>query len=124
MEEVRKPKNVSVPLKTAEVWTKNYRDDVSSNRPNKKVDSYLVNRETLEKVLELNTSKVRVYVGVNDKKQNTLIFVGAELEEKSAIYRDVFGTDESCVEGEDSDIVFDFSEPNPPGKGDNKSPLN
>jgi hypothetical protein len=36
---------------------------------------------------------------VNDKKQNTLIFI-AELEKKTASIV-MFGTDENCVEGED-----------------------
>ncbi|MDG2433882.1 hypothetical protein [Flavobacterium sp.] len=74
-------------------------------------------------VLKLNTTKVRAYVGLTDKNENTLIFVGAELEEGSATYRDVFGTELLGSDPDGSPVVYDFSEPSPPGKPDGLSPL-
>jgi hypothetical protein len=117
------PQNVAVPVQTAKKWTKNYRDNLEIEGPKKKVNSYLIPRETLEMVLKLNTTKVRAYVGLTDKNENTLIFVGAELEEGSSTYRDVFGTEFLGSDPDESPVVYDFSEPSPPGKPDGLSPL-
>lgn len=124
MAEEKSPKNVAIPLSTAEVWTKNHRDSFSDEDSKKRVDSYLISKETLEMVLKLGTSKVRAYVGVNDKKEKTLMFVGAELDEATGIYRDVFGSENSEEDGATEKVVYDFSEPSPPGRGDDRSPLN
>tara|TARA_R110002124_G_scaffold192776_1_gene359930 strand:+ start:1015 stop:1389 length:375 start_codon:yes stop_codon:yes gene_type:complete len=124
MEERKSPINVAVPVKTAAAWTKNHRDDSTLESSKKRVNSYLIPRETLEMVLKLDTSKIRAYIGMNDKKESTLIFVGAELEDATGVYRDVFGT-ETLAEGEvESNVVYDFSEPNPPYQGDDESILN
>lgn len=124
MAEEKLPKNVAIPLSTAEVWTKNHRDNFSDEGSKKRVDSYLIPKETLEMVLKLGTSKVRAYVGVNDKKEKTLIFVGSELDKATGIYRDVFGSEVMGADGAASKVVYDFSEPSPPCKPDNTSPLN
>ena len=116
--------NVAVPLKTAAIWTKNHRDNLELEGSNKKVNSYLIPKETLEMVLKLKTSKIRAYIGLNDKKENTLIFVGAELEEGTNTYRDVFGSEFLGSDTDESSVVYDFSEPSPPAKGDELSPLN
>lgn len=124
MDKENAPQDVAIPLKIAETWTKNYREELDFDASKKKVNSYLIPRETLEMVLKLNTNKVRAYVGINDDKLSTLIFVGAELETATGIYRDVFGS-QSIIEGEDeSPVVYDFSEPSPPHTGDSTSPLN
>lgn len=124
MAEDKSPIDVAIPLKTAEVWTKNYRDDLSIEDSKKRVNSYLIPRETLEMVLKLNTTKIRAYFGVNDKKERTLIFVGAELEKETGIYRDVFGSEQLTEDESETIVVYDFSEPSPPYKGDETSPLN
>jgi hypothetical protein len=54
-------------LKTAEVWTKNHRDNLELDGSKKSVNSYLIPKETLEMVLKLGTSKVRAYIGLTDK---------------------------------------------------------
>lgn len=124
MAEDKPPQNVAIPLKTAEVWTKNHRDNLELGSSEKTVNSYLIPRETLEMVLKLGTTKVRAYIGLTDKKESTLIFVGAKLEAATDTYRDVFGS-ELLVSGiGQSTVVFDFSEPSPPGKADGLSPLN
>ena len=124
MAESKSNKNVTVPLNTAEVWTKNHREHLSDENGKNRVNSYLISRETLEMVLKLNTTKVRAYIGINENKQNTLIFVGAELEDATGIYRDVYGVEAQNFEGPNSEVVYDFSEPSPPGKADNTSVLN
>jgi len=124
MTEDKTPQNVAVPLKTAEVWTKNHRDNLELEGSKKKVNSYLIPRETLEMVLKLGTSKVRAYVGLTDKNESTLIFVGAKLEAATDTYRDVFGSELLDANTEESTVVYDFSEPSPPGKADGLSPLN
>ena len=123
MAEENTPQNVSIPLKTASLWTKNYRDNLELDDSKKKVNSYLIPRETLEKVLKLQTTKVRAYVGLNSNNENTLIFVGAELEKDSNIYRDVFGSELMGSDLDESAVVYDFTEPSPPGKPDGLSPL-
>lgn len=123
MAEENIPQNVAVPLKTASQWTKNHRDIVETKDQGKKVNSYLIPRETLEMVLKLNTTKVRAYIGLTDKNENTLIFVGAALEQGSTVYRDVFGTLLLGSGTDDPTVVYDFSEPSPPGKVDELSPL-
>lgn len=123
MDKIDAPQDVAIPLATAEKWTKNYRDDLNVDASKKKVNSYLIPRETLEMVLKLNTSKVRAYVGINEDKQSTLIFVGAELDKETGIYRDVFGSNSNIQGDDESPVVYDFSEPSPPGKPDGLSPL-
>jgi hypothetical protein len=118
------PQNVAIPLKTAEIWTKSHRDNHDLEVSKKTVNSYLIPRETLEMVLKLGTSKVRAYIGLTDKNESTLIFVGAKLEVETDTYRDVFGTELLAADTEESEVVYDFSEPSPPGKGDRLSPLN
>jgi hypothetical protein len=44
------PQNVAIPLKTAEVWTKNHRDNLELDGSKKSVNSYLIPKETLEMV--------------------------------------------------------------------------
>jgi hypothetical protein len=123
MAEENSPQNVSIPLKTAALWTKKHRDNLELEVSKKKVNSYLIPRETLEMVLKLETTKVRAYVGLTDTNENTLIFVGAELEKGSNTYRDVFGSELQASDMTESTVVYDFSEPSPPGKPDGLSPL-
>jgi hypothetical protein len=118
------PQNIAIPLKTAEVWTKNHRDNLELDGSKKSVNSYLIPKETLEMVLKLGTSKVRAYIGLTDKNENTLIFVGAKLDAATNTYRDVFGSELFASDTEESPVVYDFSEPSPPGKADESSPLN
>ncbi|WP_339920840.1 hypothetical protein [uncultured Flavobacterium sp.] len=124
MSEKNFQQDIIVPVKEAEVWTKNYREDTTIEESKKKVNSFVILRETLEMVLELETTAVRAYIGINDKKQKTLLFVGAEWDEAAQVYRDVFGPNELGLNSAEEGIVYDFTEPSPPNKGDDTSPLN
>ena len=114
---------IEVSLQTAEKWTKAYRGNQELEDANKKVNAFLIPRESLEAVLGLKTDAVRAYIGINDKKEKTLLFVGANKDDKG-IYRDVFGTSQTAVEGDSDEggIVYDASRPCPP-HGDPDSPL-
>ncbi|QZK90536.1 hypothetical protein K5V07_08530 [Flavobacterium sp. CHNK8] len=114
---------IEVSLQTAEKWTKAYRGNQELEDANKKVNAFLIPRESLEAVLALKTDAVRAYIGINDKKEKTLLFVGANKDEKG-IYRDVFGTSQVEKDGNlgEESVVYDFSRPCPPN-GDPDSPL-
>jgi hypothetical protein len=107
---------IQIPLTVAEEWEKRYQDDTSIEDPKNKVKSYLIPRESLELVLQLNTEAVRAYIGINDQKERTLLFVGAE-QDKEGKYIDVYGPPKSgqnkAVESVE-DIVYDGARPCPP----------
>jgi hypothetical protein len=115
--------SIEVSLQTAEKWTKAFRGKQELEGNKKKVDAFLIPRESLEAVLALKTDAVRAYLGINNKKEETLIFVGANKDDKG-IYRDVFGSSQTDKEGDsdEGDIVYDASRPCPP-YGDPSSPL-
>ncbi len=117
------PGNIEISLQTAEKWTKAYKIDTEIEDSKKKVNAFLIPRESLEAVLALKTDAVRAYLGINDNKEKTLLFVGANKDE-TGIYRDVFGTSltEKDSSSEDNSVVYDFTRPCPP-HGDPDSPL-
>lgn len=124
MNEETFPEPVQVPLSTAEKWTKEYQNDFTIEDSTSKVKAFLIPRESLEKVLALNTNAVRAYIGINDKKEKTLLFVGANKDGKG-IYRDVFGPpllEQSQTTFGGGGTVYDASRPCPPN-GDPNSPL-
>ena len=117
------PGSIEISLQTAEKWTKAFQNNIEIEDSKKKVNAFLIPRESLEAVLALKTDAVRAYMGINDKKEKTLLFVGANMDE-TGIYRDVFGTSQlekdSYSDGES--VVYDFARPCPP-HGDPDSPL-
>ncbi|OIV43916.1 hypothetical protein [Flavobacterium johnsoniae] len=113
------PEAVQIPLGIAKEWKERFQEDNTPEDPKTKVTSYLIPRKTLEKVLELETEVVRAYLGINDEKLRTLLFVGAKLDEKTGKYVDVYGQEGSVfaksadnVEG--GDVVYDGIRPSPP----------
>jgi hypothetical protein len=71
-----------VPVKEAEGRKEISEDD----REVKRVNSFVL-RETLEMVLELGNYSSCEHMGINDKKQKTLLFVGGN--GTAQVYRDV-----------------------------------
>lgn len=124
MENETFPEKVWVELSTAEVWTKKYRDSSVVEEPKNRINAYLIPSKALEGVLKLGTEAVRAYIGINDKNEKTLMFVGATYNEETKIYEDVFpeaisvGREEAGTEP----VVYDTSRPCPP-YGDPNSPL-
>jgi hypothetical protein len=116
------PGPVQVALTTAEKWTKEYQSDTTVEDSKNKVKAFLIPRESLKKVLALNTDAVRAYIGLNDQNEKTLLFVGANKDEKG-IYRDVFGpaSKKKKMNSDDDLVVYDgtricppFDDPNSP----------
>ena len=118
------PESIEISLQTAEKWTKAFQNNIEVDDSKKKVNAFLIPRESLEAVLALKTEAVRAYMGINDNNEETLLFVGANKDE-TGIYRDVFGTSQYDKEGNlgEESVVYDFSKPCPPN-GDPASPLN
>ncbi|WP_264534799.1 hypothetical protein [Flavobacterium sp. N1736] len=118
MSEETFPGPIQIPLATAQEWEKRYEDDTTVEDPKNKVKSYLIPRESLELVLQLNTEAVRAYIGINDQKEKTLLFVGAELDKETGKYVDVYGPpsqqNKSAQAEAAEDIVYDGARPCPP----------
>lgn len=112
------PEAIQIPLAVAKEWEKRYQDDTTVEDPKTKVTSFLIPRESLEKVLKLETDVVRACLAINDKGEKTLLFVGAKFDEKTGKYIDVYGQGsdyyaKSATE-ETTDVVYDGIRPSPP----------
>lgn len=116
MNEETFPGPIQVPLATAKEWEQRYEDDTTIEDQKTKVRSYLIPRESLELVLQLNTDAVRAYIGINDKKEKTLLFVGAEYDKATDKYVDVYGppSQQNAAARSAEDIVYDGARPSPP----------
>ncbi|WP_406844337.1 hypothetical protein [Flavobacterium soyae] len=117
MSEETFPGPIQIPLATAEVWEKRYVDDTTIETRENKVKSFLIPRESLEKVLALETDAVRAYLGINDQKEKTLLFVGAKYDKETGKYVDVYGHSPSLqnkAADETEDVVYDGTRPSPP----------
>lgn len=117
MNEETFPGPIEIPLSTAQVWEKRFDEDNTVEDPKKKVKAFLIPRESLEKVLELETEAVWAYIGINDDKEKTLLFVGAELDPKTNKYINVYGppkSEQNRAEGGPVEIVYDGARPSPP----------
>ena len=111
------PGPIQIPLATAKEWEKRYQDDTTAEDSKTKVKSFLIPRESLETVLKLNTDAVRAYIGINDKKEKTLLFVGAEYDKETGKYNDVYGPPSSGEQRSAAaaeDVVYDGVRPSPP----------
>jgi hypothetical protein len=91
MSEETFPEPIQIPLATAKEWEKRYQDDTTIEDPKNKVKSYLIPRESLELVLQLDADEVRAYIGINDQGEKTLLFVGAKFDKETGQYIDVYG---------------------------------
>lgn len=116
MSEKAFPGPIQVPLSTAKQWEKRYEDDSTIETSANKVKSFLIPRQSLEKVLELGTEAVRAYIGINDQSEKTLLFVGARYDKETDKYIDVYA--QSLLQNKSAesadDIVFDGTRPSPP----------
>lgn len=117
MNEQTFPGPIEIPLSTAQEWERRYQDDTTVEDPKNKVKAFLIPRESLEKVLELKTEAVWAYIGINDQKEKTLLFVGAELDPSTGKYINVYGApgsyqNRSAEAAEE--VVYDGARPSPP----------
>lgn len=110
------PEPIQVSIAVAKEWEKRYEDDITVEDRKNKVKSFLIPRESLEKVLELKTEAVRAYIGINDQKERTLLFVGAKLDPETGQYTDVYGpsgNQASAAKAADG-VAYDGARPCPP----------
>jgi len=116
MSEETFPNPIQVSLATAKEWEKRYEDDITLEDPMNKVKSFLIPRESLELVLQLDADAVRAYVGINDESEKTLLFVGAKLDKATGKYIDVYGppSQHSKAVVESEQVVYDGARPCPP----------
>ena len=122
-------KGTEITLKEAQGWVTNWKKTNDEDLRKKKVDSFLIPRVNLEKVLAQGIDAARAYVGINNEGLQTLMIVGTRKE--NGIYVDMlpgYGP-EGAVEGKDGGTfvggeIYDFSEPSPPAVADPKSPMN
>ncbi|MFH6999314.1 hypothetical protein ACHRVZ_15385 [Flavobacterium sp. FlaQc-57] len=116
MEEEKFPGPIKVTLPVAKEWEKRYDDDTTIEDSKKKVKSFLIPRESLELVLKLDTTAVRAYIGINDDKEKTLLFVGAQYDPETKKYLDVYGPPPGIDEcdGDPIPLVYDGTRPSPP----------
>jgi hypothetical protein len=118
MSEKSFPEPIEISLAVAKEWEKRYEDDTTVEDNKNKVKSYLIPRESLELVLQLDADAVRAYIGINDQKEKTLLFVGAKFDKETGKYIDVYGPPSSSQQnkaaGEDDVIVYDGARPSPP----------
>jgi hypothetical protein len=112
------PGPIQVSLATAKEWEKRYEDETTVVDSRTKVKSFLIPRESLETVLQLNTDAVRAYIGINDNKEKTLLFVGAAYDSVTGKYNDVYGPPSTQLRSEsataDDVVVYDGTRPSPP----------
>jgi len=115
MSEETFPGPIQIPVATANEWEKRYQNDTTVEELKEKVKAFLVPRESLEKVLALETEAVWAYLGINDQKEKTLLFVGAEYDKETGKWNNVYGTGDG-LEGCDGDdeVVYDGARPSPP----------
>ncbi|MGO4773826.1 hypothetical protein ACEN2I_19410 [Flavobacterium sp. W22_SRS_FK3] len=117
MAEEKFPGPIEIPLAIAKEWEKRFNDDTTVEDPKAKVKAFLIPRESLEKVLELKTEAVWAYIGINDNKEKTLLFVGGELDPETGKYINVYGSSNlqqnKSADADDS-VVYDGSRPSPP----------
>ncbi|MBF4492634.1 hypothetical protein IRZ83_09425 [Flavobacterium sp. JLP] len=116
-------KDTEIPLKLAQTWVAKWKKQTDEEVLRKKVDSYLIPKYNLEKVLAEGIDAARAYIGVNEQGLQTLMIVGTRYDDKTGIYVDVLpGYGVECTE--DGGGIYDFSEPSPPATADPNSPMN
>ncbi len=125
--------NNSIPLATAQNWTKRWRDKESSYNKYHELNAFLIPSKDLAEVLaEDGSDYVRAYIGVEKMVSNIkgekptyiekLMFVATKFNPVTGIYEDMI-TDKLVNGTNNEDGIYDFSKPCPPN-GDPTSPLN
>lgn len=119
MNEETFPGPIQIPVATANEWEKRYQEDTTVEDPKNKVKAFLIPRESLEKVLKLETEAVWAYIGINDQKEKTLLFVGAEYDKESGKYVNVYGAGDqhnksASASAAADEVVYDGARPSPP----------
>lgn len=123
----------AIPLKTAQNWTKRWRNNESSYNKYNELNAFLIPSIDLAEVLaEKGSDYVRAYIGVEKIEATTkgekptyvekLMFVATQFNPTTGIYEDLI-TDGIGSATNEQEGIYDFSQPCPPN-GDPNSPLN
>lgn len=117
-------KDTEITLKVAQGWVATWKKTVGEEVGKKKVDSFLIPKCNLEKVLAQGIDAARAYVGINDKGLQTLMIVGTKYNKETKIYVDMLPdyVSEGVTDG--GGEIYDFTEPSPPNTADPNSPMN
>ncbi|WPO79195.1 hypothetical protein [Flavobacterium sp. KACC 22761] len=116
-------RDTNIPLELAQTWVAKWKKQTDEETAKKRVDSFLIPKVNLEKVLAQGIDAARAYIGINDEGLQTLMIVGTTYNEKTGIYEDQIPNDKDGV-AEDGAGIYDFSEPSPPATADPNSPMN
>ncbi|MRX67651.1 hypothetical protein SAMN06265349_10517 [Flavobacterium resistens] len=116
-------KDTNITLEVAQTWVASWKKQTDEETAKKRVNSFLIPKVNLEKVLAQGIDAARAYIGVNDKGLQTLMIVGTTYNEKTGIYEDQIPGYKDGVT-EDGAGIYDFTEPSPPATADPDSPMN
>lgn len=117
--------NTQISLADAQEWVKKWKDTSGETEIKKKVNSYLIPKVNLEKVLAQDIDAARAYIGINNEGEQTIMLVGTKKDPKTGIYVDLipgYGTAQKMAQTDSG--IYDFSQPSPPEVGDVNSPMN
>tara|TARA_R110000772_G_scaffold12536_1_gene38101 strand:+ start:33 stop:401 length:369 start_codon:yes stop_codon:yes gene_type:complete len=115
-----------ITLTEAIAWTGNWR-----KTPSTKTNAFLIPVKTIEGVLseikaQGSGAKARAYLGIDDKGEETLVFVGTKFApatpKEKEYYKDLLPAANETTEA-GANGIWDFVEPCPP-YCDDSSPLN
>ncbi|MDQ6472336.1 hypothetical protein RB619_16940 [Flavobacterium sp. LHD-80] len=119
-------KDTNIPLEVAQTWVASWKKQTDEETAKKRVNSFLIPKVNLEKLLDQGIDAARAYIGINEKGLQTLMFVGTTYNEETKIYEDqIPGYHNSAKSYGDGDAgIYDFTQPSPPTTGDDESPMN
>ncbi|TDO94010.1 hypothetical protein [Flavobacterium sp. 245] len=118
-------RDTDISLEVAQDWVAKWKKQTDEETAKKRVNSFLIPKVNLEKVLAQGIDAARAYIGINDKGLQTLMIVGTTYNEETGIYEDqIPGNKVAAKSYGDGAGIYDFSEPSPPTPPDPNSPLN
>ncbi|MHC0442196.1 hypothetical protein [Flavobacterium sp. 3-210] len=118
-------RDTEITLEVAQTWVASWKKQSDEEAAKKRVNSFLIPKVNLEKVLAQGIDAARAYIGINDKGLQTLMFVGTTYNEETGIYEDqIPGYKDAAKAYDGGDGIYDFSEPSPPATADPNSPMN
>ncbi|MTH17349.1 hypothetical protein [Flavobacterium sp. LC2016-01] len=118
-------RDTDISLEVAQDWVAKWKKQTDEETAKKRVNSFLIPKVNLEKVLAQGIDAARAYIGINDKGLQTLMIVGTTYNEETGIYEDqIPGYKVAAKAAAEGAGIYDFSEPSPPTPPDPNSPMN
>ncbi|WP_051234359.1 hypothetical protein [Flavobacterium denitrificans] len=116
-------RDTDISLEVAQEWVAKWKKQTDEETAKKRVNSFLIPKVNLEKVLAQGIDAARAYIGINDQGLQTLMIVGTTFNKETGIYEDQIPNYKALSSGDGAGI-YDFSEPSPPATADPNSPMN